>query len=165
MITETKFRSTKRIELGSCAFRQWRVGITQEGGNKNKSSSHVHGYRLMAKIYFECKDLDANGFVVDYGSLKKLRDMLEETFDHTLAVAGDDPLLETFETLRDLGGCDLRVFANGVGIERFAEFTFHTADQFIKKASHHRCWVSKVELWENEKNSAIFEVVSIRPSI
>ena len=79
------YQSTKSYghEMGfSCCFRQWRA------------DSHcrlLHGYALAFKFIFESKTLDVRNWVVDFGGLKPLKAMLQDTFDHTLLVAEDDP--------------------------------------------------------------------------
>ncbi len=141
-----KYESTKIIELGSCAFRQW------------KADSHckfIHGYRLVAKFQFACNYLDERNWVVDFGGLKSLKQIFEKQFDHTLCIAADDPLLETFKQLHATGACDLRVMSKGVGIERTAEYCFDVADAHVRGITNNRCWVERVEVWEHDKNSAI----------
>lgn len=148
--------STKVIELGSCAFRQPNAAHNrQNAGSNSRRCSFVHGYLLRAKFWFECENLDDKNWVVDFGGLKELKEILENQFDHTLCIDENDPLLEDFKLLHEKGGCDLRIM-NGVGIEKTAEFCFYTADEYIRKNTSNRCWVSKVEVWEHEKNSAIF---------
>lgn len=141
------YESTKIIELGSCAFRQWKAN--------HSHCKFIHGYRLIAKFWFGCSTLDDKNWVVDFGGLKELKSLLEKQFDHTLCVAGDDPLLEGFKSLHAAGGCDLRIMPNGVGIERTAEWCLQVADQHIRSLTENRCWVNKVEVWEHDKNSAI----------
>jgi len=141
-----KYESTKIIELGSCAFRQWRA---------DSHCKFIHGYRLVAKFWFECDRLDEKNWVVDFGGLKALKQVLEQQFDHTLCIAADDPLLEVFKQLHSTGGCDLRVMSKGVGIERTAEWCFDVADAHVRGITNNRCWVRKVEVWEHDKNSAI----------
>ena len=141
-----KYESTKIFELGSCAFRQW------------KADSHckfVHGYRLIGKFWFGCNALDDRNWVVDFGGLKELKSILEKQFDHTLCIAVDDPLLDGFKSLHAAGGCDLRIMQGGVGIERTAEWCLNVADQHVRSITNNRCWVTKVEVWEHDKNSAI----------
>ena len=141
------YSSTKIIELGSCAFRQWRANGTH--------CRFVHGYRLMAKFWFECTSLDERNWCVNFGGLKELKQILQNQFDHTTCIAQDDPLLHLFKQLHDAGGCDLRVMS-GVGIEKTAKWCFIKANAFIKNKSDNRCWVEKVEVWEHELNSAIY---------
>ena len=143
----SNFRSTKIIELGSCAFRQ------------PKATSHckyLHGYRLVAKFLFGCNELDNKNWVVDFGGLKGLKTKLEKQFDHTTIISSDDPFLEDFKKLNDKGVIDLRIM-DGVGIEKFAEYCYNLASSFIDDMTEGRCWVKKVEVWEHEKNSAIYK--------
>lgn len=142
------FSSTKIIELGSCAFRQpFAV---------HSHCKFLHGYRLVAKFWFGCNTLDDKNWVVDFGSLKDLKTLLEKQFDHTLVAASNDPLLPILKQLYEAGGCDLRIMDKGVGIERSAEWCFEQSDKYIKASTNDRCWVEKVEVWEHEKNSAIY---------
>lgn len=140
------FTSTKIIELGSCAFRQ---------PTADSHCRFVHGYRLIAKFWFRAKELDHNNWVVDFGGLKGLKKLLEDQFDHTTCIARTDPKLELFKKMRDAGVCDLRIM-DGVGIEKFAEWCHGTADKFVRDATNMRCRCVAVEVFEHEKNSAIF---------
>jgi 6-pyruvoyltetrahydropterin/6-carboxytetrahydropterin synthase len=143
-----KFQSTKIIELGSCAFRQWKATDTH--------CKYVHGYRLMAKFWFGCLGLDDKHWVINFGGLKEIKKVLQNQFDHTLCISKDDPLLEDFKKLNELGGCQLRIM-DGVGIEKTAEWCYRTVDPLINEMTVGRCWIEKVEVWEHELNSAIYE--------
>ena len=143
-----KFYSTKVIPLGSCAFRQ------------PYASSHckfIHGYRLQAKFWFSCNELDGNNWVVDFGGLKELKKALEETFDHKTVVWSQDPDIDMFRELEKRKMIELVELQNGVGIERFAEHCCNVADAHVKLITNNRCWCEKVEVWEHEQNSAIFQ--------
>lgn len=144
--TTNKYFSTKQIELGSCCFRQPRA---------TSHCRHLHGYRLTAKFWFKCNYLDNNNWVVDFGGLKELKNLLEMQFDHTMVIAKDDPLLPEFIKLSEKGACNLRIM-DGVGIEKFAEWCYNTANSYINKATEGRCSVIRAEVWEHEKNSAIY---------
>ena len=142
------FKSTKVIELGSCAFRQ------------PQADSHcrfLHGYRLTAKFWFEANNLDQNNWVVDFGRLKGLKKLMKDQFDHTTCISRTDPKLEQFKRLRDEGVCDLRVM-DGVGIEKFAEYCHTVANEYVDELTDGRCKCVKVEVFEHEDNSAIYEV-------
>lgn len=145
-----KYTSTKFIELGSCAFRQWKATGTH--------CRFVHGYRLMAKFWFECSSLDHRNWAVNFGGLKDLKKILQDQFDHTLCIAADDPLRGMFEDLNVAGGCQLRIMKDGVGIEKTAEWCFNAAQNFLNsnEETKDRCWVSNVEVWEHEQNSALY---------
>ena len=147
------YESTKIIELGSCAFRQWRA---------DSHCKFIHGYRLVAKFWFKCNHLDERNWVVDFGGLKELKQVLEKQFDHTFCVSADDPQLELFKHLHSVGACDLRIMPKGVGIERTAEWCFDVADAHIRGITKNRCWVDRVEVWEHDKNSAIVSHSHVR---
>ncbi len=139
--------STKKLELGSCAFRQWKSAPIR--------CSKIHGYQLTTKIWFGCSELDHRQWCVNFGDLKPLKDILQNQFDHTMCVAEDDPELEVFRQLHDRHVLDLRVM-EGVGIERTAEWVFNAASEYIKERYGDRCWIEKVEVFEHEANSAIY---------
>jgi len=146
------FKSTKIIELGSCAFRQ------------PQAKSHcqfLHGYRLTAKFWFGADQLDENNWVVDFGGLKKLKLKMEEMFDHTTVISRDDPALSIFKELNDKKIIVLNIMENGVGIERFAEWCFNTANEHVQDITNGRCRCIKAEVFEHEKNSAIYEPVDV----
>jgi len=143
-----KYSSTKVIPLGSCAFRQ------------PYATSHcrfIHGYRLQAKFWFSCNQLDKNNWVVDFGVLKNLKTQLEETFDHKTVVWSKDPDLDMFKKLEERKMIELVVFDDGVGIEKFAEFCYDVANEYVDVLTEGRCWCTKVEVWEHEGNSACYE--------
>jgi 6-pyruvoyltetrahydropterin/6-carboxytetrahydropterin synthase len=142
-----KYTSTKTIELGSCAFRQWRATDTH--------CCKIHGYQLNAKFWFE-GELDDRNWVVNFGGLKALKAELQEQFDHTLCVAVDDPLISLFQQLHNNGGCELKIMAS-VGVESTAKFCFGVAKKHVQEMTAGRCKVTKVEVWEHEANSAIYE--------
>ena len=148
----SKFQSTKVIEVGSAAFRQWRAS--------HSHCQYVHGYQLKAKFWFGCSELDEKNWAADFGGLKELKSILHNTFDHKLLIASDDPCLDEFILLEKKGAVQLSIFENGVGIERAAEYCFNTASEFIKEKYGERVWVERVEVFEHEDNSAIYSVTS-----
>lgn len=147
--SHSKFFSTKQFELGSCCFRQPKA---------QSHCRHLHGYRLTAKLWFKCSGLDDNNWVVDFGGLKELKSLFEMQFDHTMIIAKNDPLLEDFIALSKKDGCNLRIM-DGVGIEKFAEWCYKTANNYIQVKTEGRCSVARVEVWEHEKNSGMYGVL------
>ena len=83
--------------------------------------------------------------------------MLEDTFDHKLLVAKDDPLLETFRMLENLGGATV-VLVPACGCEMFAKLVYNRAEQWLKDAGYSpRCTLVSVEVREHGANSAIYK--------
>jgi len=140
------YTSSKQFELGSTAFRQWKAD--------HSHCKFIHGYQLKTELTFGCNTLDDKNWCVDFGGLDTLKQTLRNHFDHTLVVAGDDPALETFKDLDSKGIIQLRIMVEGVGVEKFAEFVFKTADTFVDEASEGRCFVVKAKVTEHADNWA-----------
>tara|TARA_R110001583_G_scaffold1771_3_gene13593 strand:- start:13450 stop:14091 length:642 start_codon:yes stop_codon:yes gene_type:complete len=145
--------SSKLIELGSTAFRQPRA---------ESHCKYIHGYQLKAELNFACNELDNNNWVFDFGGLKDLKHIFRNQFDHTLVVASDDPEIEFLQQLNDKGIAQLRVMPGGVGIERFAEWCFKTADTFVDEATNGRVWVESVTIYEHEDNFASYNKSTVK---
>jgi 6-pyruvoyltetrahydropterin/6-carboxytetrahydropterin synthase len=142
----TNFTSTKHFVGFPCTHRQW------------KADSHcrfVHGYSRSFYFEFKAKELTKEGWVVDFGGLKEVKSWLDHMFDHTFLVSEDDPHLETFKKLNEDEIIQLRVY-NNVGMEGSAFFVYEKINAIIKKLTNDRAWLSRVEVRENEKNSAIY---------
>jgi 6-pyruvoyltetrahydropterin/6-carboxytetrahydropterin synthase len=145
--------SSKLIELGSTAFRQPRA---------ESHCKYIHGYQLKAELNFACNELDNNNWVFDFGGLKDLKQIFKNQFDHTLVVAGDDPEMELLLQLNEKGVAQLRIMSGGVGIERFAEWCFKTADTFVDEVTNGRVWVESVTVYEHDDNFASYNRSTIK---
>ena len=143
-----RYISTKIIPMGSTAFRQWRA---------DSHCKLIHGYRLQCKLWFTADQLDDKNWIYDFGGCREIKKLLEKQFDHTTVVAADDPELDTFKLMSDKGMIDLRIAEKGVGIERTAEWVYETTNKFVTEQTNNRVRVIKVEVWEHEGNSAIYE--------
>ena len=116
----------------------------------------MHGYSRSFTCWFGASELDANGFVVDFSSLKELRKQLNHQFDHTFLANSDDPLLSEWERLHELGALDLRVMGN-VGMEGSAHWVWQQVNALLKERDGGRSWCWKVEARENPSNAAYWE--------
>ena len=161
-----KFYSTKTYNTDrglSCCFRQWRA--------THSHCSLLHGYSIGIKIIFECENLDDRNWVQDFGALNKFKDWLEYMFDHTLIVAEDDPHLDKFKALAEIGVLntpeysgivDLRIVP-AVGCERFSELAYNKLSEILDKDRgsgkllNNTVRVKSVEVFEHGANSAIYE--------
>ena len=140
------FKSTKCFTGFPCTHRQWRA---------DSHCKFVHGYSREFHFEFAASELTAEGWVVDFGGLKELKSWLGQVFDHTFLIAQDDPFLEQFRALDKEGVLQLRILPNP-GMEGTAEYVYHEAMKILTKLYGKRAWVTKVEVKENENNSAIF---------
>ena len=143
------YRSTKTYgnDRGlSCAFRQWRA---------DSHCNLIHGYSLGFRFTFEAATLDERNWVYDFGEGKWIKKYLDEIFDHTLAIAEDDPELHTFKTLHGKGLANLFTF-KGVGCEKFAEHVYNYVSSKVYEDTKGRVSVYSVEVFEHGANSAIY---------
>lgn len=143
-----KFISTKEYkEIGPVAYRQWRA---------DSHCNQLHGYALSFYFEFEADELDARNWVCDYGSLRPLKDLLEDWFDHTLLVAQDDP---DREQLLELGAKGLAKITEveATGCEALADFLYRYINTFFLKDYGYgdRVWCSKVQVRETGANMAM----------
>ena len=145
-----KYISTKYYnQIGPVAYRQW------------KAESHcnkIHGYALSFYFEFEADTLDARSWVIDFGSLKPLKDSLEDWFDHTLLVAEDDPEIETFKLLGEKKLAKL-TYVERTGCEGIADFLYEYINTIFLpsygKDVSDRIWCSKVQVRETDANMAM----------
>lgn len=149
------FQSTKIYDGFSTCFRQWRAEGTH--------CKFLHGYGTSVKIIFE-GDLDQRNWVYDFGGFKRSNNKvdgqnpgqwLKWLLDHTTIVAEDDPALEMFTNLENLGILQLRVIPD-VGAERFAEYIYNKLNPLVEEETNGRVRIFSVEFREHEKNSAIY---------
>jgi 6-pyruvoyltetrahydropterin/6-carboxytetrahydropterin synthase len=133
-------------DLGlSVAFRQWRA---------DSHCRYIHGYAIAVRLTFEASSLDARGWVIDFGSLKPVKAMLQTTFDHVLLVAEDDPQREWFleAQRRDIA----QVFVvERTGCEAFAALIHGVVSDWLKSAGHYpRVRLTQVDVMEHGANAA-----------
>lgn len=141
-------------DLGlSACFRQWRA---------KSHCRFIHGYALSFKFVFQAETLDENGWVIDFGGLKPLKQWLVDNFDHRLVLAEDDPALNTLLALSDPDLpegqlADVTVFPR-VGCEAFAFLAFLEANAMILRSPDRSRGVRivSVEVREHGANSATY---------
>ena len=145
-----KYQSTKTYgnDRGlSCCFRQWRAD--------HSHCSLIHGYSLGFRFVFEADELDERNWVYDFGNCKWIKNFLEDTFDHTLVIAKDDPELELFKQLHNKKVAKLWVLDN-VGCEKFAELVYEFVAPTLNVKTNGRVKLKSVEVFEHGANSAIY---------
>lgn len=142
-----KYTSTKTYkQLGPVAYRQHRA---------DSHCNKIHGYAMSFHFEFGCNDLDARNWCVDYGSLKPLKNKLEDWFDHTLLVAEDDPERDHLLNLGKLGLAKITEVEK-TGCEGLADFLYeYVNEQWLPLYGYgDRVWCTKVEVRETDSNMA-----------
>ncbi len=144
------FKSTKTFghDLGlSACFRQWRA---------QSHCNLLHGYALSIHFEFEADELDQRNWVVDFGGMKDLKEMLKDTFDHTLLVAADDPMLPHIKCLEELKLARV-IVVGATGCEAFARMVYRMASTWLTVQGYTpRVRLNSVEVREHGANSAIY---------
>ena len=119
----------------------------------------IHGHNWGFDITFTCETLDSNGFVVDVGRLKQVKQYLERMFDHTLLINGDDPLLDMFKEWDEQKLVSLVVVKN-CGMEALAALVHRDVQGLIPVMGpdhlERGLAVTQVVCWEDGKNSATY---------
>jgi len=148
------YKAEKILDGYSCCFRQF-----------NANHSHckfLHGYSLRFRLHFSSKTLDLNNWSWDFGWTKDTRYKIEELnvkewftymFDHTVIVSEKDPFLKEFQKFEEKGIIQLRVIPN-FSSELLAEFILLKINPIISTYSHGRAVLDRVDVIENDKNSA-----------
>ena len=101
-------------------------------------------------------------WIVDFGGFKAppqgngLKDWMNYMFDHTMLVEKDDPYRDLFEQMEQMGICKVH-FMERMGCESLARMVFEKFNDVLSKTDAGRCKVIKVECFEHDKNSAIYE--------
>jgi 6-pyruvoyltetrahydropterin/6-carboxytetrahydropterin synthase len=155
-----QYISTKRFDNFSVALRQWKA--------QHSHCQLLHGYAFKIKVWFASNESDINkqlddmNWVVDYGGFKApphgngLKDWLNHMFDHTTLLEQDDPNLDIFQQLEQMGVCKLIVM-DKMGAESVAKLVFDKFNDVLSKTDAGRCKVIKVECFENDNNSSIYQ--------
>jgi 6-pyruvoyltetrahydropterin/6-carboxytetrahydropterin synthase len=165
-----KYQSTKLFDNYSVAIRQHKA--------QHSHCQLLHGYALEFKVWFESiepleeNQLDEMNWIMDYGGFKPLpkggesveelkktgnglKDWMDYMWDHTLLIEKDDPQLETFQYMQELGLCHLRVM-DRIGAESAAKMVYDKFNDVMSRTGGGRVKVVKVECWEAPKNSSIY---------
>lgn len=155
-----RYISTKLFDNYSVAIRQWKA--------QHSHCQLLHGYALKFKVWFasneplEENQLDDMNWIVDYGGFKEpplgngLKEWMDHMWDHTLLIQKDDPYVDVFEQMGQMGLAKVHLL-DKMGAESNAKLVFDKFNEVLSKTDAGRCKCIKVECFENDKNSSIYE--------
>jgi len=145
------YKSTKLFDNFSVAIRQHKA--------QHSHCKLLHGYAFEIKVWFTADDLDEMNWIVDFGIFSRngLKDWLNDMLDHTTLIESDDPQLESFKYMEELGLLKL-VILEKIGAESLAKLVYEKFSKVFANTEGGRVRVCKVEVFENKKNSGIYEV-------
>lgn len=155
-----RYISTKLFDNYSVAIRQWKA--------QHSHCQLLHGYALKFKVWFasneplEENQLDDMNWIVDYGGFKEppqgngLKAWMDHMWDHTLLIQKDDPYADIFEQLGQMGLAKVHLM-DKMGAESCAKLVYDHFNKVLSNTDAGRCKCIKVECFENDKNSSIYE--------
>lgn len=121
--------------------------------------SRIHGHNWSFTFAFGCRELDACGFVVDFGGLKPVREWLESNLDHACVFNLDDPLLEEILSINARSG--IQVYKPYVvascSSEGLARHLFDEIDPIVRSLTEGRAFLLSVEVVEDSRNRATYQ--------
>lgn len=117
--------------------------------------SRIHGHNWSIEVIFQCKSLDENGFVVDFGNLKFLRDWIDDNLDHACLLSSDDPEMDRFKQMQKDNLIKITTVSNA-SCEGIAKHIFDIFDVMIRSETSQRAWICKIELYEDSYNKVYY---------
>ncbi len=114
--------------------------------------SFVHGHNWDISLTFACNETDENGFVIDFGKVKFIKNWIEENLDHACVFSTSDPLApKLIEAVPEAWKV---CFVQQCSCEGLAKHLFGVFDELVRKNTNGRAWVVAVEVSEDKKNTA-----------
>ena len=115
----------------------------------------IHGHNWSITVTFACSETDPNGFVVDFGDLKYLKDWIQGHLDHACCFNEDDPERETLLTAH--GQLFKTYLLPNCSCEGIAQHLFGIFDSMVRQHTEGRAWLTAVEVEEDSRNSARYQ--------
>ena len=116
----------------------------------------IHGHNWGISITFACEETDANGFVVDFGKLKYLKDWIQTNLDHACLFNENDPQVE--ELLGRFDGLFKAYILPNCSCEGIAQHLHGIFDPMVRTETGNRVWITEIEVTEDERNSAVYKM-------
>jgi len=115
----------------------------------------VHGHNWSFRFTFGAREVDPNGFVIDFGQVKFIRAWLDEQFDHACVFNRDDPLREVIVAAAP-AAYKVRL-VESCSCEGLAEYVFRGVDPLVRAETGGRAFLVEVEVFEDSRNSARYQ--------
>ena len=120
--------------------------------------SRLHGHSWAVTLTFGTKELDDNGFVIDFGDLHFLKEWIDQNLDHATALKKSDSMRKECEKLEQMGLLKI-LWVDSASCEGIAQFLYHTFQPMIEEKTKGRVHLQSLHLEEDSKNSATYTPV------
>ncbi len=115
----------------------------------------IHGHNWSITLTFACRETDPNGFVVDFGDLKYLKEWIQTHLDHACLFNEDDP--ERGTLLNKHNSLFKTYILPNCSCEGIARHLFGIFDPMVRRHTEARAWITAVEIEEDSRNSARYQ--------
>lgn len=146
LITDIPFAHRQHTHAGHCRF--------------------IHGHNWAFELTFAARELDACGFVIDFGgpTMKDIKKWINDTFDHKLVLNKEDPLrghitdalVPVDPTNHGAALADITVVPDA-SCEGLAKWVFHILNARVGLETNERVQLTCVRILEDSKNYATFQ--------
>ena len=135
--------------------------------NHDGHCAFIHGHNWGFSFTFGAHEVDENGFVIDFGKLKWLKEWINKNFDHALVLNHSDPYRDYLTTMLQ-SGPTLMLPASYTGsfakilvvpdasCEGLAQWLYWHVNARLKEETNGRVVLMNVTVVEDSKNSASF---------
>lgn len=137
----------------TCTKNYSEIPIAHRAPFHDGHCAFIHGHNWSFSFTFEAKALDKNGFVMDFGKLKALKNRLTE-LDHACLIAQDDPKRALLDKMASEGLLRLAIAKQGTSSESIAWDLLRVANEIVSVAENGRVICTKVTVYEDQNNSA-----------
>lgn len=146
----------------TCTKRFPSVPFAHRQPNSDGHCKYIHGHGWVVEVEFISRERDQCGFVMDFGKLQSLKDILKR-FDHSLVLNETDPELPNLkDSLYPLSSKKenfaIIITVPDCSSEGLADYFFEKFATIIYQETGGRVTVKRVTVFEDEKNSATCEV-------
>ena len=114
----------------------------------------IHGHNWSIELTFACNKTDANGFVVDFGKLRYIKNWIIENLDHACLFSENDS--EARQMLANSGNLFKPYILPNCSCEGIAKHLHEIFDRMVRTETNNRAWITKIEIIEDTKNSATY---------
>jgi 6-pyruvoyltetrahydropterin/6-carboxytetrahydropterin synthase len=114
----------------------------------------IHGHNWSFTFTFACHELDANGFVIDFGDLKYIRRWFDQHLDHACVFNHDDPARG--QILAAAPFAYKPYVVDNCSAEGLALHLHGVVDALVRKETRGRVFVTEVRVDEDARNSATY---------
>lgn len=139
----------------SCSKKYCDIPFAHRAPRHDGHCKLIHGHNWTFEITFT-GDPDINGFVMDFGKLHELRDLIMEVFDHQLLLNESDPLADEIVAFLRSNDLDNVTRVEDCSCEGIAKLVYHLSAAAMRKQTGDRVRVASVTVHEDARNSASY---------